>query len=223
MDSRSTARTPVLGLRVTTLAAACALALVAPSAARADHGQVVDDPTLLQYLQVAREHWGGQEPRCPGPNGQSIAPHAVMADDPDPAVGAWAEVPGCRIWLDATHWPAAPSEPHCNLIAHEWGHLLGHEHSPDSTSLMWASWINNVVLGCQAFRVQPPPPPGPAPTVAAAPRKKKPRKLREKVRRGRQRCVRIRRTKVRRHRRSLKRLAPKRCARKGAKRRSRKK
>jgi hypothetical protein len=202
-------------LRTTTLAAACALALLAPPVARADHGEVVNDPTFDQYMRIAAEYWGGQQPQCNGPNGQAIAPHAVYADNPDPAVGAWAEVPGCRIWLDRTHWPAPPKEQHCNLIAHEWGHLLGQEHSQDQASLMWGSWINNVAPGCTAFRPQPP---VQAPTVAAAPAPKKTKKLHEKkTRRGRQRCIQVRRLKVRRRSRVAKhvrRVRGKRCKRK---------
>jgi hypothetical protein len=213
--------------RSTTLAAACALALAAPSTALADHGETISDPTVDAYMRVAAEYWGGQLPQCTGPQGEAIPAHAVYGDNPDPAVGAWAEVPGCRIWLDRTHWPAAPSETHCNLLAHEWGHLLGQEHSPDQTSLMWGGWINKVVPGCVAFRAQAPAP-GPAPAVAATPpakKRAKKSKLREKTRRGRQRCVRVRRHKVSRRSRvakNLPRMRKKRCARKHRRKHARK-
>jgi hypothetical protein len=202
-------------LRITTIATACALALVAAPVARADHGVVVNDPTFDKYMGVAAQYWGGQQPRCNGPNGQTIPPHAVYDDNPDPAVGAWAEVPGCRIWLDRTHWPAAPSEAHCNLIAHEWGHLLGQQHSPDQNSLMWGGWINNVAPGCVAFRATAP---APAPAVAVAPPPKKAKKLQHKTKRGRQRCVTVRQLKVRRRvkvAKGLRRARGKRCVRKG--------
>jgi hypothetical protein len=198
-------------LRVTILAASCALALLAPATAAADHGPVVNDPTFMQYMRIAAEYWG-QTPSCEGPDGTTIPPHAVMADDPNPQVAAWAEVPGCRIWLDASHWPAPPGEQHCNLIAHEWGHLLGHQHSEDSHNLMWGQWTNNVVPACQAYRPRPAAPPA-APAVASPRKRRAHRKLRHKTRRGRQRCVKVRHVKVRRHGKTVKRRAHKRHAR----------
>ena len=207
-------------LRLITIAAACAFALVAPCTALADHGAPVNDPTFDQYMRIAAEYWGGQQPQCTGPNGEKIPPHAAYGDDPNPAVGAWAEVPGCRMWLDRTHWPAAPSESHCNLVAHEYGHLLGQPHSPDQNSLMWANGINNVVPGCTVFRT-PSPAPAPAPAVAVTTPPKKQKKLGHKSKRGRQRCVKVRQLKVRRRAnvaKRLKRVRRKTCVRKGSKR-----
>jgi hypothetical protein len=131
-------------------------ALVA-APAHADHGVTVVDSTLARYMQIAAGYWNAPEPVCTGQDGETIHPHAVIADDPDPQVAAWAEVGGCRIWLDRDYWPAPPSEQYCNLIAHEWGHLLGHGHSTDPNDLMWPQWTNNVVPGCRVFR--PPPDP----------------------------------------------------------------
>src|SRR2546423_6078373 len=132
-------------LRITPLAAVCALALMARVTATADQG--VNDPELSGYIRIAREYWR-EAPLCNGPNGQAVGPQVAIANNPDPGVAAWAEQPGCRMWLDSDHWPAPPDEQHCNLIAHEWGHLLGHTHSSDPHSLMWGGWTNNVVPGC---------------------------------------------------------------------------
>ena len=202
-------------LRATTIAAACALALAVAPTAQADHGPVVSDPAVDHYMKVAAEYWGGQVPQCTGPGGQPIAPHAVLADDPDPDVGAWAEVPGCRIWLDRTHWPAAMNETHCNLLVHEWGHLLGQPHSQDQNSLMWANWINKVVPGCASLRA---PATVPAPAVAVTPPPKK-KKLQEKVKRGKKRCVKVRHRRARRGfvAKRLKRTRGKSCVRKHSK------
>src|SRR2546421_6673720 len=134
----------------------CAFALLA-APARADHGVTVNDPTLSRYMAIAAAYWGGPEPVCTTQDGQVIRPHAVLADNPQPDVAAWAEVGGCRIWLDTDFWPAPADEQYCNLIAHEWGHLLGYGHSTDSRSLMWPQWTNNVVPGCQVFRPLPRP------------------------------------------------------------------
>jgi Matrixin len=138
----------------------CAFALLA-APARADHGATVNDPTLARYMAIAAAYWGGPEPVCTTQDGEVIHPHAVLADNPQPEVAAWAEVGGCRIWLDIDFWPAPADERYCNLIAHEWGHLLGYGHSSDSQSLMWPQWTNDVVPGCQVFR----PPPRPASPV----------------------------------------------------------
>jgi hypothetical protein len=132
----------------------CAFALLA-APARADHGATVVDPTLARYMQIAASYWGGPEPVCTEPDGHVIHPHAVMANDPTPNRAAWAEVGGCRIWLDSDYWSSTPNEQYCNLIAHEWGHLLGHEHSSDPKDLMWPQWTNNVVPGCAVFRSAP--------------------------------------------------------------------
>jgi hypothetical protein len=133
----------------------CAFALLA-APAHADHGVTVVDSTLTRYMQVAAAYWNAPEPVCTAQDGQTIHPHAVIADDPNPDVAAWAEVGGCHIWLDRDYWPAPPSEQYCNLIAHEWGHLLGHGHSTNPSDLMWPNWTNDVVPGCRVF--QPPDP-----------------------------------------------------------------
>jgi hypothetical protein len=144
----------------------CAFAVLA-APARADHGVTVVDSTLARYMQIAAAYWNAPEPVCTGQNGEVIHPHAVMADDPTPGVAAWAEVGGCHIWLDRDFWPSQPDEQHCNLIAHEWGHLLGHVHSTDPNDLMWPQWTNNVVPGCRVFAAPAAPPAVPAPIAPA--------------------------------------------------------
>jgi hypothetical protein len=140
-------------LRLATLLV-CAFALMA-APARADHGETVLDPTLARYMEIAASYWGGPEPVCTAPDGEVIRPHAVLGNDPSPNVAAWAEVGGCRIWLDTDYWSSTPNEQYCNLIAHEWGHLLGRGHSSDPKDLMWPQWTNNVVPGCAVFRAAP--------------------------------------------------------------------
>ena len=181
-------------LRLATLIV-CAFALLA-APARADHGATVNDPVLERYMAIAQDYWGAPEPVCTLQDGEVIHPHAILANDPRPDVAAWAEVGGCRMWLDTDFWPAPPSELYCNLIAHEWGHLLGHQHSTDSADLMWPDWTNEVVPGCKVFSA-PPRPAAPAP----APTPKVKRYRSSQLDAGRRACAsRHRRRRVRAHR-----------------------
>src|SRR3954453_16222113 len=147
------------------IVAACALALVLPGAAAAQEA-VVHDQTLDAYMRIAADYWHAQ-PSCTAPDGTPIPPDVVLSDRPEGGGAAWAEMPGCRIWLDKDFYPAPPDEQHCNLIAHEWGHLLGHVHSTNPNDLMWGQWTNNVVPGCRAFAATPDPPVLPAPSAPA--------------------------------------------------------
>jgi hypothetical protein len=116
---------------------ALASALAAPALARADHGEPYTDADLETYFEIAQAHWDVPAPSCAGPGGERIQVHAVRYDNPNPDVLATAEQPGCRIWLDLDYWPAPPSRVACTIIAHEWGHLLGHGHTADSNDLMY--------------------------------------------------------------------------------------
>jgi Matrixin len=132
------------------LTLACVLALAAPSLARADHGEPYTHPALAQYLEIAEAHWGSPPPSCGAADGQVIPVHVVLYDNPNPKVTATAEQPGCRIWLDRDWWPAPASRIDCTIIAHEWGHLLGHGHSHDKSSLMFPQPLTGAP-GCWAF------------------------------------------------------------------------
>lgn len=134
---------------VVTLACAVIAGATAP-AASADHGVPYETAVLSQYLAIAQTHWGAPAPTCTGQDGESIPVHAVLYDDPDPEVSAMAELPGCRIWLDRGSWPAAPDEVDCTILAHEWGHLLGHGHSDDDQSLMYEAPFKGAP-GCGVF------------------------------------------------------------------------
>lgn len=102
-----------------------------------DHGVPYQDATFDRYVQIAQAHWAGTAPTCRGPAGETIPVHAILFDDADPDIAAIAEQPGCRIWLDRDFWPAREDQTDCTIIAHEWGHLLGHDHSPNERSLMY--------------------------------------------------------------------------------------
>jgi hypothetical protein len=129
--------------RTTSVALGCALALLLTVPARADHGPAYLDETFASYLQIAAVHWGVSAPPCV---------HATLFDDPNPAVTARAEQPGCRIWLDRDFWPAPPRVRGCVEIAHELGHLLGHGHTPHG---LMSEEALGVVPGCSVFRRRP--------------------------------------------------------------------
>jgi hypothetical protein len=136
--------------RVVLALCALACALAAPSVARADHGQPYMDPDLEKYVEIAQAHWDAPAPSCAGPDGEWVPAHVVLYDNPDPDVVATAEQPGCRMWLDRDYWPAPPSRIACTIIAHEWGHLLGHGHTDDSGDLMYTQpWTG--APGCSLY------------------------------------------------------------------------
>jgi hypothetical protein len=111
--------------------------LLAPAAARADHGHPFVNADVQTYLQIAADHWGVPAPTCTAGGGRVIPVHVVLHDNPDPDVVATAEQPGCRMWLDRDWWPTPASRMACTTIAHEWGHLLGYGHSRNPRDLMY--------------------------------------------------------------------------------------
>lgn len=130
---------PLLALH----AALLLLALV-PTGASAymSPGESIADPQVDAWLNVARATWG-QSPECP---------EGVRIDRAERLAGAgtWAaaELPGCHISLDPDFYPAPAAwaatargrrqwaVQMCNVVVHEWGHLLGHGHSSDAHDLM---------------------------------------------------------------------------------------
>lgn len=118
------------------MALAAAVMLVLPAAAGADHGAPVLDDDLQTYMATAQDYWGEPRPTCLA-NGTTLIPvHAVFFDDPNPAVVARADQPGCRLWLDQVLWDESKPVGACTIIVHEWGHLLGHGHSDDPNNVM---------------------------------------------------------------------------------------
>jgi hypothetical protein len=115
--------------------AAVALALL-PTPARADHGTPFLNDRLATYMAISHSHWGGAVPTCVA-NGVTVIPvHAVLYDDPDPEVAARADQPGCRLWVDRGNWRGMRPAEACMIVVHEWGHLLGLDHSHDPLDVM---------------------------------------------------------------------------------------
>ena len=114
----------------------CALAGGVPASAHADQGTTFLDEKLGTYMAIAHAYWGGPLPTCVQNGVTVVAAHAVLYDDPDPSVAARSMQPGCEIWLDRGHWRTMRPVEACMVVVHEWGHLLGHEHSHDPLDLM---------------------------------------------------------------------------------------
>jgi hypothetical protein len=139
------------------LVVASLLLALAPAGASAylSPGEPVADPQVDGWVAVARATWGA-EPACP---------EGVRLDRaqrlPDAGLWAAAEMPGCHISLDPDFYPAPAlwtataagraqwGEQMCNVVVHEWGHLLGHAHVDDPHDLM-AAVVPRVVPACRA-------------------------------------------------------------------------
>jgi hypothetical protein len=122
--------------------ALAAAALVCAAPATAAEGPTFLDDDLGTYFGIAHAYWGGPIPSCVENGVTTVPVHAVLYDDPDPAVVARSEQPGCQIWLDRGHWRTMGRAEACMIVVHEWGHLLGHGHSENRSDLMAELPIN---------------------------------------------------------------------------------
>lgn len=138
------------------LIATLLLVALVPTSASASVGpaEPVADARVDAWLGIANAWWG-RAPDCP--QGVHVERAERTAGD-----GVWASAltPGCRISLDPDFyprpaaWSASPWSRRewqrlmCNVVAHEWGHLLGHGHSSDPHDLM-APVAPSVVPACR--------------------------------------------------------------------------
>lgn len=106
----------------------------------------IKDPQIQSWLNVANNYWS-QYPNCP--NGIWIG----VWEKPKPSNGvAQATIGGCEIWLSPKWWPANTlandqnlwKKILCNSLTHEYGHLLGYQHSKDKHNVMYEAVQFNV-------------------------------------------------------------------------------
>lgn len=88
----------------------------------------ITDQQTYSDLVIAWSYWGAL-PACP--DGLRV----YRADVPGTAEGE-AQQLGCTIWLDPSTVHGLKRWYYCQLIAHEYGHLLGVDHSTDPRNLM---------------------------------------------------------------------------------------
>ncbi len=142
---------PVLTILLTTLA----LAPVALAGPQDDAPPLALTPKLQAYLAIAEQHFGQAVTADQCPEGPTI----TLYEFGGRTLGQ-AELQGCRIWIaprvysgiagvvDASTQQAADALL-CNLVVHEYGHLLGLRHSPDPASVMH-ELLKTVVSACPA-------------------------------------------------------------------------
>lgn len=116
------------------------LALASPAAAATVDIATTADPNLAAYAAAAQQHWGN--PSCATVQVRSMT-------QPDPAVYARAD--DCTIWIDASDWHMLDRSLRCNMMLHEWGHLMGHDHTDDPRSIMVPLPINARPAACDTF------------------------------------------------------------------------
>lgn len=171
--------------------AACALMASVPATASAEHGERPDTPFYSRSMTIAYYYWndtrsyadagtgacGPFEPGHTGP-GPGMRPHLAWADLLD-GTPASSERGGCRIYLDRDWFPAAARDHwRCELIVHEYGHLLGHEDSADPASVMHPVRAGGKVPACYEFGPAPVWPVSPTPPAKPRPRQNRKRALR---------------------------------------------
>lgn len=116
----------------------------------ATEARAADAAKLDAHLAVANQHWGATPP-CGWPT-------VAIYDETAPGRSGWADLAGCRIMLDRRHVDhLLDDEGLCNLVAHEWGHLVGYVgdlpddrwHSSDPEHLMNPWQIVRAVPACR--------------------------------------------------------------------------
>ena len=134
--------------------------LPASASAYMSPGEPVADPEVDAWLNVASTTWGSA-PSCPEGIRIDRAERNAGVD-----VVATAETPGCHISLDPDFYPApadwtATAEDRrywetmmCNVVVHEWGHLLGHAHASDPGDIMFPE-VRHIVPACNPREAAP--------------------------------------------------------------------
>jgi hypothetical protein len=114
------------------------LALAVPASARA--GDLTSQPWARAGIDAAVKHWGDWPRACPSITVSASLPGDPMMTTDDrgmtvayvPRIGALTAA-DCRVIVNRAILPLAPEDAQlaCNMLVHEYGHLLGFEHPED--------------------------------------------------------------------------------------------
>jgi hypothetical protein len=131
-------------------------ALATPAGAEEDDRWFTEDrwpdvtAQVAPELAVAARFWHADP--CAG--------RWVVRVQPVPRSGlAFARDYECRIIINAEWWPTLlyTAYDRCHLFLHEVGHVIGHEHVDDPTSIMHPTHIGRAYFSaCDAFKWRPP-------------------------------------------------------------------
>jgi hypothetical protein len=88
---------------------------------------------ITAWQQIARSYF---TPVCLAPQ---VTVTWAATDDPGWAAQALYGGNQCELRFNPVVFPTLTPEMQCNLVVHEYGHLAGLDHSPDTGSIMFAS------------------------------------------------------------------------------------
>jgi hypothetical protein len=115
--------------------AACAFLAALAGPASAGESAIAANDVVTRSASLVAGYWArvapDRVPACGQVDFRWVEPAPEGWGDAD----GWAYLGGCTIWLSRAHWRidrpvrnAEAAEYWCNVIAHEWGHLLGFDH-----------------------------------------------------------------------------------------------
>lgn len=104
-------------------------------------------PTIYRALWAARQFWGREPAHCREVwvyvLGEAKLPWPILGQATIPPKHWRIEL--CTLYLreefnDPANWTKA-----CTVTTHEFGHLLGYEHSPDANNIMFPLYLPSIV------------------------------------------------------------------------------
>lgn len=115
------------------------------------HGPAYDQ-TVAGLLTYAAGHWGGVPVACT--DGVFVTTRELAAgyNLTPGAAAAWATLGGCTVIVETVDpylWPITDTNRRvwCRIMIHEYGHLLGYEHTSDPADIMHATTPVNGSFG----------------------------------------------------------------------------
>lgn len=114
-------------------------AIASSSAVVISPQSTVQDPQVVSWLSVAEQYWG-KSVNCPD---GIVVGHSSAGMDGD-KVAALAVIGGCNVTLSDSWYPLPKGSDYadwnvmmCHVLVHEYGHLLGLDHSANMNDIMY--------------------------------------------------------------------------------------